>query len=232
MFYIIVLKVGFLCGTTILYFQGTGILYVLLHVPPLVLEAAVSGAGELIQKTLQYILRLECDDDGGKSNIGKGGHFPIHGYTTVDAGGKPDTDRSRCLVHWCHGAPGAIFVFSRAYSIYSQRPYIDAALRAGEVVWKQGLLKKGPGACHGISGNAYALLELYNLTGDKKWFYRASQFASFMDSEQFRQGTQLPDHPFSLFEGWAACACLYADLLVAEQRMCAAFPLYGSALLI
>lgn len=215
-----------------LNFQGTGILYVLLHVPLSVLETAVPGAGELIQKTLQYILSLECDDDGGgKPSFGKGGHFPIVAYTPI-AGRKPDTDRSRCLVHWCHGAPGALFLFSRAYSIYLQRPYIDAALRVGEVVWKQGLLKKGPGACHGISGNAYALLELYNLTGDEKWFYRASQFASFMDSEQFRQGAQLPDHPLSLFEGWAACACLYADLLAADQRTCAAFPLYGSALLV
>jgi len=42
--------------------------------------------------------------------------------------------------------------------------YLPAAVRAGELVWQQGLLKKGPGLCHGVSGNAYALLKLYKTT--------------------------------------------------------------------
>jgi hypothetical protein len=42
--------------------------------------------------------------------------------------------------------------------------YLAAALRAGELVWTHGLLKKGPGLCHGVSGNAYALLRLYKTT--------------------------------------------------------------------
>jgi hypothetical protein len=32
------------------------------------------------------------------------------------------------------------------------------------VVWQQGLLKKGPGLCHGVAGNAYALLRLWKAT--------------------------------------------------------------------
>ena len=31
---------------------------------------------------------------------------------------------------------------------------------AGELVWKYGLLKKGPGICHGIAGNGYTFLSL------------------------------------------------------------------------
>lgn len=42
--------------------------------------------------------------------------------------------------------------------------YLPAALRAGELVWARGLLKKGPGLCHGVSGNAYALMRLYKAT--------------------------------------------------------------------
>jgi hypothetical protein len=42
--------------------------------------------------------------------------------------------------------------------------YLPAALRAGELVWQRGLLKKGPGLCHGVSGNAYALARLYKTT--------------------------------------------------------------------
>lgn len=206
----------------------------LMHIPPGALEVAVPDAQGLIQKTLRYILNLECDADGLKPANGKGGHFPTRAsYPNVGPEGSSLLGRSRCsLVHWCHGAPGAIFMFCRAYSVYSDRLYIEAALRAGEVVWEQGLLKKGPGACHGIAGNAYALLELYNLTRDGKWLHRAVQFASFMDSAQFRQGSHIPDHPYSLFEGWAAATCLYADLLSAEQQIDAAFPLFGSALLV
>jgi hypothetical protein len=48
--------------------------------------------------------------------------------------------------------------------------FLAAARRAGEVVWARGLLKKGPGLCHGVAGNGYALLALYKATqvGDNK----------------------------------------------------------------
>ena len=123
----------------------------------------------------------------------------------------------------CHGAPGAVFLFSQAYAVLGERRFLEAAMRAGEVVWTRGLLRKGPGACHGISGNAYALLRLYKTTQDDKWLHRALQFAEFMQSEEFKRGARTPDHPRSLFEGQAAAACLYADLL---RPSGAAFPLF------
>jgi hypothetical protein len=42
--------------------------------------------------------------------------------------------------------------------------YLSAALRAGELVWQRGLLTKGPGLCHGVAGNAYALAQVYKAT--------------------------------------------------------------------
>lgn len=48
--------------------------------------------------------------------------------------------------------------------VFGDAAYLQAALRAGEVVWQQGLLKKGPGLCHGVAGNAYALLRLWKTT--------------------------------------------------------------------
>lgn len=42
--------------------------------------------------------------------------------------------------------------------------YLHAAQRAAELVWQQGMLKKGPGLCHGVAGNAYALLRLWKTT--------------------------------------------------------------------
>lgn len=59
--------------------------------------------------------------------------------------------------------------------------YLEAAGRSGEAVWGQGLLKKGPGACHGVSGSAYALLALQRATGNAMWLHRGLQFAEFME---------------------------------------------------
>jgi len=59
---------------------------------------------------------------------------------------------------------------------------LEAALKAGEIIWSKGLLKKGNGLCHGISGNSYALYNLYKNTGDLKWKFRAYQFIHAMNS--------------------------------------------------
>ena len=46
-------------------------------------------------------------------------------------------------------------------------------------------MPQGPGACHGVSGSAYALLRLYRSCppgpARDKWLHRARQFALFMD---------------------------------------------------
>ena len=48
-------------------------------------------------------------------------------------------------------------------------------------MWDRGLLKKGPGLCHGISGGAYAFLRLRKTTGRAMWLHRAWEFARFMN---------------------------------------------------
>lgn len=56
------------------------------------------------------------------------------------------------LVHWCHGASGVVFLMAKAYLVWKDEKYLNAALHSGELVWKKGLLRKGPGICHGIAG--------------------------------------------------------------------------------
>ncbi len=56
------------------------------------------------------------------------------------------------LVHWCHGAPGVVYLFAKAFIVWKDDKYITAALRSSDLVWNRGLLKKGPGICHGIAG--------------------------------------------------------------------------------
>ena len=60
-------------------------------------------------------------------------------------------DSSR-LVHWCHGAPGVIHLFLKAFWTFGEMPYLDAARKCAEAIWQRGLLKKGYGLCHGIAG--------------------------------------------------------------------------------
>ncbi|XP_031549930.1 lanC-like protein 3 [Actinia tenebrosa] len=132
-------------------------------------------------------------------------------------------DSSNELVHWCHGAPGVIYLLAKAYLTWKDEKYLKAALRCGEVVWEKGLLRKGPGICHGVAGNGYVFLLLYRLTRDQKHLYRAYKFADFMQTEEFQKGARTPDCPYSLYEGLAGTVCFYTDLLLPDK---AAFPFF------
>lgn len=63
-----------------------------------------------------------------------------------------DERRGNELVHWCHGAPGVVYLLAKAYKQWSEEKYLKAAFECGEIVWKKGLLTKGPGICHGVGG--------------------------------------------------------------------------------
>jgi lantibiotic modifying enzyme len=49
--------------------------------------------------------------------------------------------------------------------VFGHDDYLQTALKCGDVVWKRGLLTKGYSICHGVAGNAYTFLVLYQLTG-------------------------------------------------------------------
>lgn len=69
------------------------------------------------------------------------------------------------LVQMCHGAPGVVQALLKGTEVFPTDPIseslFDAAIKAGELVWQRGLLKKGFGLCHGISGNGYTFLSLF-----------------------------------------------------------------------
>jgi hypothetical protein len=90
-----------------------------------------------------------------------------------DGGNIPSSEASRVgggkdrLVQWCHGAPGfvpALCACARVRQAQGDAAaalrYVAAAERLGEVVWARGLLHKGLGLCHGVSGNGYAFLSI------------------------------------------------------------------------
>lgn len=127
------------------------------------------------------------------------------------------------LVHWCHGAPGVVYMFARAYKVWGEDKYLQACVRCAELTWHKGLLRKGPGICHGVAGSGYVFLLLYRLTGDQKYLYRAEKFAEFLFSNEFQQA-RIPDSPYSLYEGWAGAVCFLSDLI---QPQHAEFPLFN-----
>jgi hypothetical protein len=91
--------------------------------------------------------------------------------------------------------------------------YLQAAERAGECIWNKGMCLKGLNLCHGVPGNAYAFLNLYNVTRCCKWLMRAHQFAHKMYNDDTfvvamqnhicrgRKQKGMSDEPYSLMTG-------------------------------
>ncbi|KAK8717347.1 hypothetical protein V6N13_044618 [Hibiscus sabdariffa] len=182
-----------------------GILHVLLHFP-------LSEDDEVdVKGTLRYMM----------SN-----RFPHSGNYPSSEGNPRDK-----LVQWSHGATSMALTLAKASEVYpNHREFRDAAIEAGEVVWKNGLVKK-VGLADGIAGNAYAFLSLYRLTGETIYKERAKAFASFLYHNKRKlvnvehgrgrgrgRGRELgTDHSYSLFQGLAGIACLWFDLVAPQN---------------
>eukprot|EP00922_Rhytidocystis_sp_ex-Travisia-forbesii_P070747 GHVS01105633.1.p1 GENE.GHVS01105633.1~~GHVS01105633.1.p1 ORF type:complete len:450 (-),score=17.04 GHVS01105633.1:239-1588(-) len=178
-----------------------GIIYTLLQVPSVARGQGVELT--LIEKSINYLMGI----------MTRHGNWP--------AVRQDDEDH---LVHFCHGAPGGIYLFCRAWQVFQKKAFLDTAVAAGEAVWRYGLLKKGGGICHGISGNAYALLALYKTTRDILWLERAVFFGLQLSNTDLIAKCPVPDHPSSLYEGEAGWLCLLSDLLHCPAD--AAFPFF------
>lgn len=103
---------------------------------------------------------------------------------------------------------------------------MEAAIDAAEVVWNRGLLKK-VGICHGISGNTYVFLSLYQLTMKMEFLYRAKAFAAFLLDRAHKLISAGEMHggdtPYSLYEGLGGMAYLFLDMVQPTE---AKFPGY------
>ncbi|CAD5226628.1 unnamed protein product [Bursaphelenchus xylophilus] len=131
------------------------------------------------------------------------------------------------LVHWCHGAPGVIHLMITAITLFNDEKYLQSARRCADLIWHRGILKKGPGICHGVSGNGYSLLLLSRVMSDPQLLLKAKAFAVIMMDPNFESLANVPDSPFSLFEGWAGALCYLVDL---RNPVRAQFPLIPTKL--
>ncbi|XP_028410466.1 lanC-like protein 3 homolog [Dendronephthya gigantea] len=182
----------------------SGILQMLLCFP-----AFFDGKSDVetdIKNTADFILHCKKDNGNYPATVGK------------------EEDEGDELVHWCHGAPGVVYLLVKVYLQWREEKYLKAAFECGDIVWEKGLLTKGPGICHGVAGNSYVFLLLYRVTNDEKYLHRAIQFAKFLTNEEFIQGARTPDAPYSLFEGLAGTVCYLVDLLDPKK---ASFPFFN-----
>nr|CAD2208220.1 unnamed protein product [Meloidogyne enterolobii] len=133
--------------------------------------------------------------------------------------------RTEELIHWCHGATGALHMLLAAHLVFDGAKYLQAAIRCGQLIWERGILRKGPGICHGVAGSGYAFLLLYRQTLESEWLDKAKVFALIMMSENFKDAARTPDCPWSLFEGWAGSLCFLIDLLTPTKSQFPLLPL-------
>uniref|UniRef100_A0A0A9XEN6 LanC-like protein 3 homolog n=2 Tax=Lygus hesperus TaxID=30085 RepID=A0A0A9XEN6_LYGHE len=165
-------------------------------------------AEQEIKKTVDYLLTLQT----------AGGNFPCD-FGEIGAEATVVRDE---LVHWCHGAPGVFYLLLKAFYRWHESKYLVAATKAVDLMWEKGLLKKGPGICHGVAGNGYPFLLMYKMNKDPKYHYRANEFAKFLYTEDFKK-SRVPDAPHSLYEGYAGTMCFLADVMEPET---ASFPFF------
>lgn len=120
------------------------ILQAMMLVPELLENKALR---KIVENTVRFTIELQASN----------GSFPTKlEESTVEAK----------KFQWCHGAPGAIPMYISAARVFGEddpelkSQCIEAAVKAGEGIYKYGILLKGNGLCHGISGNAYMLHSL------------------------------------------------------------------------
>ncbi|XP_024974412.1 lanC-like protein GCL1 [Cynara cardunculus var. scolymus] len=169
-----------------------GILHVLLHFP------LSEEDTEDVKRTLRYMMSKR---------------FPHTGNYPSREGNPRDS-----LVQWSHGAGGMAITLCKASEVFpNDREFRDAAIEAGKVVWKSGLVEK-VGLADGASGNAYAFLALYRLTGDSIYKERAKAFGGFLYHNIKKLTSITNSHGrYSLFQGLAGTACLWCDVARSEK---------------
>ncbi|SOV11878.1 G-protein coupled receptor, putative [Plasmodium sp. gorilla clade G2] len=167
----------------------------------------------LIYKVTDEILTLYSTDN-----------FNIYSSVKIDnmsSEQKTKKKKKEILLQWCHGNIGYIILLIKLLEYDNIPTYFKTKYNKeyinnmGLLIWRKGLLKKGLGLCHGISGNGIIFLYLYNYTQNKIWYLRAYKYALF-SIKYFHKFCNIPDRPLSLFEGYAALVVFLSFILKPE----------------
>ena len=160
---------------------------------------------QLLLKNIKYIQSLQIESTG---------NFPS------DVTGE---DKGEC-VHFCHGCIGAIHLFLLAEEFYPNNNFKQTAILCNKSLWERGLLYKGNGVCHGMSGVTFGLIKLYKETKNELYLKEAIGIChgtfdervqklvkEYKDPQRLCVG--IPDTPYSLMEGEGGCLVMYYDLV-------------------
>lgn len=122
-----------------------------------------------LKRSIDWMVSIQAQDGNFPSSFGKIGKYQ----------GEDE------LVHWCHGAPGVIQLLISAYVTYKEKSYLASAIKASNLIYQKGLLRKGPGICHGVAGNGYCFLFMYRLTGQQEYLDKARTYAYVLMDPKF-----------------------------------------------
>jgi hypothetical protein len=168
--------------------------------------------GDLLPEARRDEVNRRAVDTLTRLAIVKGGHA----NWPPEAGG-PLINRERIRAQWCHGAPGMLT------SMWDAAPDDDAwselLLAAGRLVWDAGPLVDAPGLCHGTAGNAYALLSLWQRTGDEEWLARARAFAVHAAAQVEDRAASRGHGHHSLFTGEEGVALCLASCVSGDAQL-------------
>lgn len=126
------------------------------------------------------------------------------------------------LVQWCHGAPGfviSLLAIRACFPSARLQGRIDKAIELGRRdTWERGVLRKEPNLCHGVAGNALALV------GEERRMFMGcatrERIEAGLESGEFVRG----DDKWGL--GWGEAGRSWAWMVMAMGRDEAYFAAY------
>jgi len=108
---------------------------------------------------------------------------------------------------WCHGSAGYTFLWTTLYKMTGDEKYIATAEKAARHFCSDAAITNGS-LCCGLSGMAYALLNLYNTTSAPVWLKHAG-----LIKDRVRKYIHHPSmRPNSLYKGDIGAGLLLAEI--------------------
>ncbi len=127
---------------------------------------------------------------------------------------------------WCNGTTGYIHLWTLAARVLREEQYLELARKSAWDAYEN--RSQIGNLCCGLAGQAYGLLNLYKMTGEREWLNRSWELtlAAIDTTEKiYHQGDDLSrELPFySLYKGAIGIAVLAAEI---ANPMRASFPIF------
>lgn len=132
------------------------------------------------------------------------------------------------VVHWCHGATGILTDLACEIPVGRSQALDALFLKAANLIWSAGPLKKGVSLCHGTAGSGLALLKMFERTQDEVWLMRARALASFAVDQYSSELDKFGHARFSLWTGDLGMAIFLRDVLRGQGCLPGVAPAPGS----